>query len=224
MEAVRVAQASEAARISNAKPSAAAIGSDSNTTATSDSSREPFRAANLVHLPRYNQPSADVRNLRSKQPNNKAIPGNQIQFSPPRVSASTHECATACDPPANSRTVEVAVANQSVSNHSERAPTRTNRNLSNVICFWCGKQGHISTSYIFDSKPPRWCFTCGGICHLARVYPNPGASKPSLSAELKPKSSNAVESAGTGAPQLFANAVIDGSQVREALVDTCSAY
>ena len=56
------------------------------------------------------------------------------------------------------------------------------------------------------------------------MRPISSAPKHAQLAESKPNLSNAVESAGTGAPLLFADAIIDGIQVQEALVDTGFAF
>ena len=75
-----------------------------------------------------------------------------------------------------------------------------------------------------EGKPPRRCYACSGFEHLSRNCPLRSRQQPVQLAESKPKSSNAVLSAGTGAPQLFSEAVIDGVLIRDALVDTGSAF
>ena len=56
------------------------------------------------------------------------------------------------------------------------------------------------------------------------MYPNRRAQKSVESTDIKLKSANAVKSAGSGATQLFAYAVIDGVQIREALADSGSSF
>ena len=68
------------------------------------------------------------------------------------------------------------------------------------------------------------CRACGDIGHFIKFCPTRARQQSSNPAESKAKSTNAVASAGTGAPLLFTEAVIDGVRVRDALVDTGLAF
>ena len=75
-----------------------------------------------------------------------------------------------------------------------------------------------------EGKSPRRCYACSGFDHLSRNCPSRSRQQPAQPAEYKTKWSSAVSSAVTGAPQLFSEAVIDGVLIRDALVDTGSAF
>ena len=109
----------------------------------------------------------------------------------------------------------MATSQSSQSNHSSSKPVS-----NSTVCFNCGKIHHISSTCTTEGKPPRRCYACSSVGHLSRNCPSRSRQQPAQPTESKPKSINAVSSAGTGAPQLFTKAVIDVVLIREALVDT----
>ena len=111
----------------------------------------------------------------------------------------------------------MAATQSSQSNRSSSTPNST-------ICFKCGNTGHIASTCTTERKPPRRCYACSGFGHLSRNCLSRSRQQPVQRAESKQKSSNAVLSAGTVAPQLFSKAVIDKVQICDALVNTGSAF
>ena len=105
----------------------------------------------------------------------------------------------------------------SQSNRSSSTPNLT-------VCFNCGKTCYISWTCTTARKPPRRCYACSSFEHLSRNCSSRSRQQPLQPAESKAKSSNAVSFAGTCAPQLFSEAVIDEVIIRDALVDTGYAF
>ena len=68
------------------------------------------------------------------------------------------------------------------------------------------------------------CYASGVIKLFSRCCSSRSRQQPAQPAESKQKSSNAVSSADTGAPQLFSEAVIEEVLIRDVLVDTGSGF
>ena len=103
---------------------------------------------------------------------------------------------------------------------TELAQTPTKQ--SGVTCFNCGKSGHLAGSCNTDPKSVRRCYGCNGVGHLARVCPNRESKTDDCSSKLS--SSNAVASAGNGAPQVLVNAVLNSTIIHGVLIDSGSAF
>ena len=101
---------------------------------------------------------------------------------------------------------------------------RSSSKPNSTVCFKCGKIGHISSTCTTEGKPPRRCYACSVFGHLSRDCPSRSYQQHAQPAESKPESTGAVLSASTRVSQLFSDAVIDGMLIRDALVDTGSAY
>ena len=113
----------------------------------------------------------------------------------------------------------MAASQLSQSNRLSSKPVSNSR-----ICFKCGKSDYISSTCTIEGKPPRRCYACSGIKHLSRDCPSRSYQQPAQFAESKPESTGAVSPADTLVSQLISDAVIDGVLIRDALVDTGSAF
>ena len=89
-----------------------------------------------------------------------------------------------------------------------------------ITCFKCGIGGHIALACNSDSRPARKCYACGGIGHIARVCPTSTAQS---AANASSFTFGLVASSCGSVGQLFAEDVIGGMRVAEALVDRLSA-
>ena len=106
---------------------------------------------------------------------------------------------------------------------SNRETSQPAANLNSVVCYKCGKRGHFFSVCNLESKPCR-CVACSGFGHISRnCFSRQPQQFQSQLQKPNQKSSNAVESAGVGAPQVLTKAIIDSVHVHEALVDTGSA-
>ena len=219
LETVRIAQASEASRISNFEPTAAAASAahDSRSLSTSFASRDQSNSVNSSIRNRESQWSSRSSNTRSKQPANSNS-SKQLAQSLSRDNLNTPDRSTPHDPPRYSSPTDGMAASQS--SQSNRPSSKPN----STVCFKCGNTGQIAWTCTTEGKPPRRCYACSGFKHLSRNCLSRSRQQPVQRAESKPKSSNAVLFAGTGAPQLFSEAVIDGVQIRDVLFDTGSAF
>ena len=231
-EAIRIAQASEAARLSDyvhltaaavANPSTisnpnamlrsdAAFGSATScTNAIASISRPGFRdKQHNAHAPRNRQPRASPDSRKPKR------------LSSLQENASAHSTGNSHDPPPYSKTSDVIAARE-----LNREPSQPAVKSNSVVCYKCGKRGHILSVCNSETKPRR-CFACSKFGHISRNCPSHQPQQPqqfrSQSQKPNQKSSNAGESAGVGAPQVFTKAIIDSVHVREALVDTGLAF
>ena len=73
----------------------------------------------------------------------------------------------------------------------------------------------------FDAKPPRKCYACGNVGHMARnclIGIAESKSQPSLS------TSNAVALAGKEDAKVFSAVVIEQMRIADALIDIGSAF
>ena len=216
-KAVRIAQTSEAARLSEPVNSNAAAtlprkrsmsgGAIASTIAVNTAPRGNTRELpkENAHSPRRRQPLTDSDSEKQSRP------------LPKQEYASAREKTTPRDPPLYEKTSDAMATSK-----PDQDPNRDEINSNFVICFKCGKQGHISSLCRSDSKPPRRCYNCRSIGYFFRNCPSRKFALPTPTPT--PKSSNAVESAAIGAPQLLTEAVIEGVRVHYALVDTGSAF
>ena len=124
------------------------------------------------------------------------------------------------DPPLYSSPIDVMAVSQS----SQLNRLSAKLVSSSAICFKCGKPGHILLTCTSEDKPPRRCFACSGINHFSQNSPSRSRQLLAQPSKSMPKLSIAVSSAGTGAPQLFSEAVIVGVLIRDELVDTGTAF
>ena len=104
-----------------------------------------------------------------------------------------------------------------------RAPAPSSR--STAACFNCGQTDHLIAACPFGRNAARKCFTCGGVGHVARQCPTGAISNSSSSSSSSGFSTvSALSSAGKGAPQFFADVLIDGALVRHSLIDTGATF
>ena len=229
LEAVRITQASESARLSSAPLGAAAV-AESHATSSACAPREEQSIAQPTQAPAFARNSGSRRGHPSKaQFRESAHPPTHQQGAraPNRINPreeSEH---------ANVSCTEVA-ANQS--NRAAKSVQSGAAKSSAPVCFNCGKHGHFAANCTIDANSVRRCYECGGTGHIARNCANrnaPVQSQPprqslpqnrSQSSYSNPKSSNAVASAGSGASQFFSHAEIDSIRVSDALVDTGSSF
>ena len=218
---MRIAQASETSRLSNPAPTAAAASAahDSRSRSTSFASRDQSNSVNSSARIRDNQSSSHSSNTRSQQ----SVNSNSSK-EPPLFLSQDNSCARDCSvphdsPPYSSLTDAIAASRSSLPNRSSSKPSS-----NSTICFKCGKPGHISSTCTTEGKQPRRCYACSGFGHLSRNCLSRNRQQTAQLAESKMKSSNAVSSAGSNAPQLFSEAVIDGVLIRDAIGDTGSAF
>ena len=219
---MRIAQASEASRLSNPAPTAAAASAahDSRSPSTSFASRDQSNSVNSSTPNRESQSSSRSSNTRSKQPANSNS-SKQFAKSSSRDNSSTPDRSTPHDPPPYSSPTDVMAASQS--SQSNRSSSKLN--AISTVCFKCGKPGHISSTCTFEGKLPRHCYACSGIGHFSRDCPSRSYQQHAQPAESKPESTGAVSSAGTRVAQLISEELIDGEVlICDALVDTGSAY
>ena len=219
LETVRIAQASEALRLSNFEPTAAdaSAAHDSRSPSTSFASHNQANFVNSSTRNRESHSSSSSSNTQSKKPANSNS-SKQFAQSLSRDNSSAPDRSTFRGPPPySSQTDAMAVSQSSQSNRSSSKPNST-------VCFKCGKTGKISSTCTTEGKPPRRCYAFSGFGHLSRNCPSRSRQQPVQPAKSKPKSTNAVSFASTCAPQLFSEAVIDGVLIRDALVDTGSAF
>ena len=150
-----------------------------------------------------------------------------FQLAPfPQQSQKVSKASARRNLPPYSSLVEVMAASQSPqSTRSSQSNCLNSRPILNSThCFWCGQFGHISSTCSYLRKPPPRSCSCGGIGHFIKFCLTRARQQSSQPAESKAKSTNAVASAGTGAPELFTETVIDGVRGCDALVDTGSAF
>ena len=166
MEAVRIAQASETARLSSAPLGAAAacdssaiVGPDSSVCAPlSDSSRLVARK-HLVNR---------VRNPITRPHHARNFGNRRDHSSKPNVREH-----------ARTPTHQQGPANQS---HRAAKPVQSGAAKSNApVCFNCGKPGHLAANCTADPKKVVRCYACGGAGHLARDCANRKAQTQSQS-------------------------------------------
>ena len=188
--------------------------------ASSNSSGAIASTNAVTTAPRGNardRPKENAHSPRSRQPRTDRDSEKQSRPLPKQEYSNSRDHATPRDLPPYETTSDAMATNK-----HDRDSNRDNAKSTSVICFKCGMQGHIFSSYRSESKPPRRCFTCGGIGHFARNCSSRKFTQPPPNPT--PKSSNVVESARIGASQLLTVAVIEGVRVHDALVDTGSAF
>ena len=197
---MRIAQASEASRLSNPALTAAAASAahDSRSLSTSFASRDQLNSVNSSTRNLENQSSSRSSNTRSKKPANSNSSKHFAQSSS-RDNLSAPYRSTPHDSPPYSSPTDLMAASQS--SHLNRASSKPN----STVFFKCSKTGHISSTCTTEGKPPRRCYACSGIGHLSRHCPSRSRQQPAQPAESKPKSSYAVSSAGTGALVVLGN-------------------
>ena len=215
MEAVRIAQASETARLSSVPPSAAACDS---TAIVSSAIAAPL--SEVRDTPHGNVSSSRARS--SHAPNHARSFGNQ------------RDGVTKSNVREQTMTRQNGGANES--EHASKPTQSGNAKSSAGVCFNCGKPGHLAANCASNSKKTIRCYECGGNGHLARDCANRKAQSSSQArvqsqAQTRaqpehpnPKSSNAIASAGSGASQFFSHAEVDSIRVTDALVDTGSSF
>ena len=108
----------------------------------------------------------------------------------------------------------------SQSSQSNRLSSKPN----STVCVKCNKTNHITSTCITEGTLPRRCYACSGFGHLSRNCPSRSRQQPAQPAKSKSKSTIAVSTANTCAPQLISKAVIDGVLIRDALVDIGFAF
>ena len=196
---MRIKQASEASRLSNFAPTAAGASAahDSRSPVTSFASRDQSNSVNSSTRNRENQSSSRSSNTRSKKLAH-SISSKQFAQSSSRDNSSAPDRSTPHDPPPpySSPTDVMAASQLSQMKCTSSKPNST-------VCFMCGKTGHISPTCTTQGEPPRRWYACSDVGHFSRNCPSRSIQQPVQPAESKPKSSNAVSSAGTGAPQLL---------------------
>ena len=215
-EAVRIAQASEAAHLSEPVHSNAATMLP-RASSNSDGAIASTIAVNTA--PRGNArdwPKENAHSPRSRQPRTDRDSEKQSRPLPKQEYSNSRDQATPGNPPPNEKT-SGAMATSKPDLDSNRDKTKSNF----VICFKCGKQRHITSSCRSDSKPPRCCYNCGGIGHrsellFAKVYPAPTEPDSEILERSRIRRNRS--------PQLLTEAVIEGVRVHDALVDTKSAF
>ena len=175
-EAIRIAQASEAARLSDyVHSTAAAVAnpaaiSNPNAMLHSDAtfgfSTSCANAIASISRPGPRDKQQNAHAPRSKQP--RAIP-DFVKAKRPwslQENAHAHSTGNTRDPPPYSKTSDVMAAKEMNSEPSQPAASS-----DSVVCYKCGKRGHISSGCSSELKPRR-CFACSGFGHISRNCPS----------------------------------------------------
>jgi hypothetical protein len=154
MEVVRIAQASESARLSNA-PLSAAAACDSTAIVG------PAIAAPLSEV--RDTPHGHVSSSRA-QPDH--APAHTRSFGNRRNLATK---------PTLREQAQTPTHQQGPANQSDRfaKDTQSGAAKSNAsVCFNCGKPGHFAANCATDAKKITRCYACGGAGHFARDCAN----------------------------------------------------
>ena len=91
------------------------------------------------------------------------------------VSARKSERALYWQPlrrPPYSKTSDVIAAKK-----LNRKPSQAAANSNSVVCYKCGRRGHVSSVCNLESKPRR-CFACSGFGHISRNCPSRQLKQP----------------------------------------------
>ena len=210
-EVVQMAQTCEASRLSLHAPAAAAISSSSKVAAPTVNK---CAHDDLTAAPAWQQKSArDGRAKRGAHSSRKD--DHRARSSAPRTSYQQQAPAT---------TAHKRLPSDPNPENSARAPAEQAKSAPKqraITCVKCGKSGHVATACNSDAPPSGKCYACGGVGHLARECATRAAQAKTQSVG---SNSNAVASAGKGAAQVFASAVIAGVRIQDALFDTGSAF
>ena len=173
---IRIAQASETARLSDYVHSTAAdvanpvVISNPNAKlhcdATFGSATSCTNAISLNSRPCPREKQQNAHEPRSKPP--RACPDSRKskRSSSLQENASAHSTGNPHDPPPYSKTSESMAARE-----SNRQPSQPAANLNSVVCYKCGKRGHISSVCNSESKPRR-CFALSVFGHINRNSPS----------------------------------------------------
>ena len=212
-EVVQMAQACEASRLLLHAPAAAAATTSTKVTApataTSACAHDEITAAPAWQLKSARDGRAK-RGAHSSRKDDQQTRASASQTSHSQQNAPS-SVAHESQPHSNSENSARATAEQAKSTTKPRPFT----------CYKCGKNGHVASACNSDALPSRKCYACGGIGHMARDCPTCAAQ---AKAQICNSSSNAVTSAGKGAAQVFAPALIAEMRVDDALIDTGSAF
>ena len=156
IEVVRMAQASETARLSSVPLGAAAVCESSAIGARDSSVCAPVSAPRDLAHENISQPRA--------RPDH--APAHSRNFGNRRDHASK----------SNVREDErTPTRQQGLANQSQRAakPVQSGAAKSNSsVCFNCGRPGHLAANCSTDSKKIVRCYACGGAGHFARDCAN----------------------------------------------------
>ena len=230
METVRIAQASESARLSSAPLGAAAV-AESRATSSARAPRECTSCADEQSSNQPTQAPAYNRNSNSRRGHSTKAHSREHERAPTNQQGA--RAINRLSPHEQSEHANVSCT-EVPANQSHRAAKSVQSGAAK--CFNCGKPGHLAANCAIEPNSVRRCYECGGTGHIARNCANrnaPAQSQPprqpppqnrSQSIYTNPKSSNAVASAGAGASQFFSYATIDSIRVPDALVDTGSSF
>ena len=159
-EVVQMAQACEASHLLLHAPAAAAVTTSTKVaapaTATSACAHDEITAA-----PAWQSKSARdgraKRGAHSSRKDDQQTRASAARTSHPQQNAPS---SVAHEPPphSNSDNSARATAGQAKSTTKPRA----------IMCYKCGKNGHVASACNSDARPARKCYACGGIGHITR--------------------------------------------------------